>query len=169
MTGLPSLVFALAPLLLIAFGAWAGIFPIVARLDTSGRLSLFFIIGSVVLSVEAVLFSFMGLSWSVWGLAAVPIAATLVLAARRRSNREVGTPTEASSETFGFAQILSFLIAGVMMAVFALYLLTARCTNVDFLFFWGVKGHLFAQAKGIDAAFLRNELSASAPLFLCLG
>jgi len=54
---------------------------------------------------------------------------------------------------------IPILLAALAFGYLALCLASSASTSVDYLLFWGVKAVRFAQARGIDAAFLRNGYS----------
>lgn len=161
--------FLLSQLALILFGFGAGFHPTVRSMTAAARIGIAFIVGSLLLSVEATLFSTIAIPWSVATLAAPLIVlngAAAWIWSRRKSDSETPDRGRVSPELW----ITSMVLGGLAVVHLAASFITTRKNSVDLIFFWGVKALLFAEAGGIDAEFLKDGYSSHAhptypPLF----
>lgn len=146
MTGLRFLA-ALAALPWIGYPfARLGVF---AALSRGARWGLAGALGALLLCVEMVLASALGVPWSLGLLLTPPVLAALLLALRTRRVAELPEPRPAPGPV-----VLAGLAA--TLAVVAYAAATARATAADFVLFWAAKGQRFGHARGIDVAFLRD-------------
>jgi hypothetical protein len=146
------LLFAASLAALPALGFGAASHRSVRSLFLPARVGAALALGSVALTITALLLSTAGIPWSVAALSVPPLALSLVLRARwRRETPEPGRrfspsrPMVAASATAG----------GLGLAHLSVALATASATSTDFLLFWGVKAARFAQARAVDVALLR--------------
>jgi len=161
--------FLLCQLALILFGFGAAFHPSVRSMAVPARIGIAFIIGSLLLSVEATLFSTIGIRWSVAMLAAPLIllnAAATWIWSRKVSDSAGPSSGRVPAELW----ITSVVLGGLAVVHLAASFITMRKNSVDLIFFWGVKALLFAEAGGIDAEFLKDGYSSHAhptypPLF----
>jgi hypothetical protein len=120
--------------------------------DRAARVAWAFMAGTAVLTVEATLFSMARVPWTWWGLGIVPVALSLRSAAMQSppSKRELRSRTPT---------------ALILLATlhFLLSILTTQSVSPDYLLFWGVKGARYAQARGIDPAWLFSGYSPPQP------
>jgi hypothetical protein len=154
------LIFALAPLAMIPFGGWIIAFPFARRMDLPGLLALSFLAGAVALTVECILFSLVGVPWSMAGLSLMPVAGTAGIVARQiRFSKSHANVKEGFGAQSRFVRVLSWIaIVGAVVAL-ATCIIAARGNSVDLLYFWGAKAHRFALARGIDTAFLKDRFA----------
>jgi hypothetical protein len=134
---LHAVIYALAYLALPLFG-WRFASSLDSRL---ARLGFAFLCGALLLAAEAMLFSTIGIPWSAWALG-LPL---LVLGVRRGQ-----APATRS------IPVVPALLCTIAILHFAFAIATTRSTAADYLLFWGTKGMLFAEARGIDPELLRS-------------
>lgn len=147
----PSVLYLLAHAGLVLLGAPAAFHPAVRGLGVAARIAAAFGAGAILLTVEALLFSMVGIPWSIAALAAPP----LVLAAVATRTVGKGPSSAASARPAGWVALLSGLALALGALHLVVCLLVARSTSMDYLFFWGVKAVHFADARGIDVELLR--------------
>jgi len=105
-------------------------------------------LGALALCGEMLLLTSLRVPWSVW-LLLCPI---LFLQIRQR-------PRSAKPKAFDWKSrdcVPALLLIGLTLFATAYAAGTSRATSTDLLFFWGTKGQRFAQARAIDAEFLRD-------------
>jgi hypothetical protein len=148
--------FLAAHLALPLFGLPVAVHPSLRGAPLPARAAAAFAAGAVALTVEATLFSILGIGWSAASLASPLLVASLGIAmawARRP------VPAEARAGASRWVAAAATALAGLAVVHLGLSLFTARATSTDFLLFWGVKGARFAAAGGIDADLLRRGFS----------
>ena len=149
MTGTLGLVVALG--LVTVFGLPAAFLPNFRDADIATRLGLAFLTGALLLTAHAVLLSAIDVVWTVWtiGLPLLVLAATVSLVSD--SGQALNPPDRiALPRTTVIA--VGVCLVGLVGAVWVM--MSSRHTSSDLLFFWGVKGALFADAGGIDTELL---------------
>jgi hypothetical protein len=148
--------FVLAQASLCLFGVAAAFHPSVRAFSAPARLGVALAAGAVALTIEATLFSAFGVRWSVVALAAPLLVGSGLLAVswgRRAASLDEPPSHLRTGETR--AMVLALLAFAFLAFSFA----SSASTSVDYLLFWGVKAVRYAEARGIDAAFLRNPYS----------
>jgi hypothetical protein len=115
------------------------------------RAGLAYGFGALALCVEALLFSWIGLRWSilVLGVPLLAVSAAVGLSFGRRARR-----SSAGSAPTAWI-IACWAVCGVSALSCALFVLSSRAISVDFLLFYGVKAQRFALSRGIDLDLLR--------------
>lgn len=154
---MPALLFLAAHLVLPLFGMPAAFHPSLRDLPFSARVAAAFAAGAVGLTLEATLFSIVGVRWSPVSLSIPLLAASFVLStqwAGRRSS--IAPPLRSARRGVVVAAVLA---GGLALLHLGLSLATARATSTDFLLFWGVKGARFAVARGFDVELLDSPFS----------
>jgi hypothetical protein len=150
-----DVVYLLAEAAIVLFGSAAAFHPSVRDFSWPARFAAALAAGSVLLTVEATLFSMLGIAWSV-GTLAVPLLLVSALLLFVWIRKVAGVEPERPLPTYrSMALVLSSL--GFLYLLLSLAL--SASTSVDYLLFWGVKAVRFAEARGIDAAFLRSGYS----------
>jgi hypothetical protein len=106
--------------------------------------------GMVLFHLAATLLDLAGLGWSVAKLAGVLVvcAVLAVFFGRRTPQGERRLPSD-----LGWGDEIALLA----VAVFALLALTLWVTTSDFVFHWGIKGHRYFLARGVDYAELARS------------
>ena len=149
-----ALSFAIAHMAVALLGLPAAYHPVVRRSDFLARAGASFLLGAVLLTLEGVVWSLLGIPWTIWTLG-LPLGilsfAAAILLARRARGVPVETGVEAARSPVRVAAQALTLCA---LAYLAWQLSATRATSPDLLFFWGVKGVRFAAAGGLDAALL---------------
>jgi hypothetical protein len=148
----PSALYLLAHLALVLLGAPAAFHPVVRSLGVAARVAAAFGAGAVLLTLEALLFSLLGIPWSIAALAA-PMLVLAVIASRRAAARAATPPAQRRAPSW--VALLAGLAALLGTLHLVVCLLVSRSTSMDYLFFWGVKAVHFADARGIDVALLK--------------
>jgi hypothetical protein len=148
----PSVLYLLAHASLILLGGCAAFHSSVRALGTAARLAAAFGMGAILLTVEALLFSGLGIPWSLPGLAAPLLTAAAIAGWRAAAGPGGPAPREKPAR---WAAASGAAIVTLAAAHLAASLATSRSTSVDYLFFWGVKAVQFADARGIDVELLK--------------
>jgi hypothetical protein len=148
----PSLLYLVAHASLILLGGCAAFHPSVRALGTAARLAAAFGTGAILLTLEALLFSVLGIPWSLPALAAPLLAATAVAGWKAGARLPEPAPREKPARWAAAAGAALVVLAAAHLAT---SLATSRSTSVDYLFFWGVKAVQFADARGIDVELLK--------------
>src|SRR3954447_5221691 len=116
----------------------------------SARIGFAFLAGALLLTIEATLFTTIGIRWSIVGLSLPLLVASGMVIWRRRS----------STDKSVCATPLAIAIVIIAILHFLLSIITTQSINPDYVLFWGTKSVHFAMARALDAAYL---LSRSAP------
>lgn len=148
--------FLAAQLVLAIFGAGAGFHPSVRSMSVASRVAISLCAGSVALTLEAILFSLVGIPWTILGLS-LPLfflSAAYTVWWRRLPLR----PREPFQLRRAVA-VWSSLICGAALLFLVLSFSSSSATSADYLLFWGVKAVRFAGARGISADFLRDPFT----------
>jgi hypothetical protein len=114
------------------------------------RLVLYSLAGWVGLHLLLTAMTLAGLRWRLLPLAAAAVIlfALFAFAAARFLPRAAERPRPLSAVGWGEAAALAAL------AVFTVVALSLWATNPDFVYHWGIKGHRFFMAGGIDYSYL---------------
>jgi hypothetical protein len=117
-------------------------------LHPAARWGLAGAFGAIMLCVQMLLFTWLGIRWSIWLLLCLPV---LIAIGRRRFRRQAHV-----QERDGRTGLLAIIVTLVTLGATTYASVTARATSSDLLLFWGTKGQRFAQMAGIDVGFLRD-------------
>jgi hypothetical protein len=120
-------------------------------------------IGALLLTLEALVFSALGVPWTVAGLSAPLLVLSVWLIWRTEnglSPSPLSSPAARSRlpRAMAGAVVVGLLAAGVL----AVGLLNSSADSVDFVLFYGVKALLFAKARAIPPWLLSHSLFAHA-------
>jgi len=148
--------FLLSQAALVPFGAAAAFHPSVRGLGTAARIAIAYGAGAVVLTVEAVVLSALGVPWSVAILALPALAGNAVLAGRWSRRADDGPTPQALRVSRPIAATAILASACALWHLVA-SLFTSRATSVDYVLFWGAKAARFHAARGIDATLLASR------------
>jgi hypothetical protein len=111
----------------------------------SARLGFAFLAGALLLTIEATLFTMIGIRWSIVGLSLPLLIASGIVLWRqrpvRRTNRSVGAT----------------LIIVIASLHFLLSIITTQSINPDYVLFWGTKAVHFAMSRSLDAGYLLSR------------
>jgi hypothetical protein len=113
------------------------------------RLVIGAITGMVGFHLLATLLDLTGLGWSRWSLG---IAAAVLAGLAIRAKAPEREPRRFPSD-LGWGDETALLA----LTVFALLALSLWVTTPDFVFHWGLKGHRFFLARGVDYAYLARS------------
>jgi len=147
-TGLTFLL-AFASLPIIGLGIWG--LPGVAKLPLAGRAAAAGAAGMVFLSLEMLLFSLLGVPWSIPLLVPLPLAAAGAGLWLWQKMRPMSEPRPRAAR-------LSLILTASALSLVVYAAATARATSVDLLLVWGPKGLRFAAARALDYAFLASPV-----------
>jgi hypothetical protein len=132
--------------------------PRPGRLDAGFRIVLETLAGILLLHLLLSVFDLTGIRWRVLPLlvAVVALGAGLHLCTRWRRGRD---PRPAASPVGGARSRGAHWgwgdsVAALALALFGLWAAVGWAVNPDFIYHWGIKGHRFYLAGGIDVAFL---------------
>lgn len=124
---------------------------VAARIESRGaRIGFAFLAGALLLTIEATLFTMMGIRWSIIGLSLPLLAASGIVLWRQRPSWTHGEKTTS----------LALGVICISLLHFTLSILTTQSINPDYVLFWGTKSVHFAMARALDAGYL---LSPYAP------
>lgn len=155
----PSFLYLTAHLSLVLLGGCAAFHPSVRALSTAARLAVCFGTGGILLTLEGLLFSALGIPWSVAALALPLLAGTVVAGWKAGGQTQAQAPERRAGErpvgTAGWVTAAAASVTFLATIHLVASLVTSRSTSVDYLFFWGVKAVHFAQARGIDVELLK--------------
>jgi hypothetical protein len=116
----------------------------------TARIAFAFLAGALLLTIEATLFTMIGIRWSIVGLSLPLLIASGIVVWRRRH----------STDKSVCATPLAIAIITVACLHFLFSILTTQSINPDYVLFWGTKSVHFAIARALDAGYL---LSPYAP------
>lgn len=151
-----GLEFLASQLALAIFGAGAGFHPSVRSMSLASRVAVSLCAGAVALTLEALLFSLVGMPWTIPGLSLPLLFLSAACAVRWR--RLPFPPREPFHAGLAVA-LWSGLVCGAALIFLVLSFSSSSATSTDFLLFWGVKAVRFADARGISADFLRGPFT----------
>lgn len=147
-------------LLIVLFGLAVILHPSTRALGWPARLALAFISGSVLLTIEAVALSFAGVSWGERTLP-LPFIVAIVFAMarwRRTAVDRLGSGDESSGSRKGM------ILASIVIAISLIHLLAAivssRSNSPEHLREWGARGSRYANARSLEADFMRQPVAA---------
>jgi hypothetical protein len=112
----------------------------------SARIGFAFLAGALLLTIEATLFTMIGIRWSIVGLSfPLLIASGMVVWRTKRTDKSVcATP-------------LAIAIICIASLHFALSIITTQSINPDYVLFWGTKAVHFAMSRSLDASYLLSR------------
>jgi len=114
----------------------------------SARIGFAFLAGALLLTIEATLFTTVGIRWSIVGLS-LPLlfASGIVFWRTTRTDKSVcGTPAA-----------LAIIVVAILH--FLLSIITTQSINPDFVLFWGTKSVHFALSRSLDAGYLMSRFA----------
>src|SRR3954453_10788768 len=113
----------------------------------SARIGFAFLAGALLLTIEATLFTTIGIRWSIVGLSLPLLVASGMVIWRRRS----------STDKSVCATPLAIAIVIIAILHFLLSIITTQSINPDFVLFWGTKSVHFALSRSLDAGYLLSR------------
>jgi hypothetical protein len=151
--------FLLAQAALAFLGGGVAFHPSVRSLSLMSRIAVSLCAGAVGLTLEATIFSSIGIPWTIPGLAAPLLLVSAVCAAWwRKLPGELPPPLEMRRSV----AVGCCLVCGVALLYLVLCFVSSAAASTDYLLFWGVKAVRFANHRGISAEFLRDPFAAHA-------
>jgi len=139
---LSALIYALSYVAFPIFG-WS----LAKRIDDRyARIGFAFLAGALLLTIEATLFTIVGIRWSWWALA-LPLVIAALWSPR---------PAPAGRGDAGVRGIAMTIIV-IAIAHFLFSNLTAQSISPDFVLFWGPKAARFALTHSLDPHFLLSR------------
>jgi hypothetical protein len=151
--------FLLAQAALALLGGGVAFHPSVRSMSLVSRVAVSLCAGAVGLTLEATIFSLIGVPWTIPGLA-VPLLLISVVCAARWCKLPGGLP--GPPEMRRSVAISCCLVCGVALLYLVLCFASSAAASTDYLLFWGVKAVRFANHRGISAEFLRNPFAIHA-------
>jgi len=112
----------------------------------SARIGFAFLAGALLLTVEATIYTIVGMRWNIVALSLPLLVASGILCWRT-------TRTDKSLR----AAPLAIAIIGVAILHFLLSIVTTQSINPDFVLFWGTKAVHFALSRSLDAGYLLSR------------
>lgn len=144
-----ALIYALSYLAFPIFG-WS----LAKRIeDRAARIGFAFLAGALLLTIEATLFTIVGIRWSVWALA-IPLIIASCYPARERRTWALGWRAAAPSRAVAS---LTLGVTAIAILHFLLSNITAQSISPDFVLFWGPKAAHFAFTHSLDPHFLLSR------------
>jgi hypothetical protein len=113
----------------------------------SARLGFAFLAGALLLTIEATLFTMLGIRWSIVGLSLPLLVASGMVVWRRRH----------STDKSVCATPLAIAIIGIAILHFAFSIITTQSINPDYILFWGTKSVHFAMSRSLDVGYLLSR------------
>jgi hypothetical protein len=151
--------FLLAQAALALLGGGAAFHPSVRSLSLASRIAVSLGAGAVGLTLEATIFSLIGVAWTIPGLAAPLLLVSAACAAWwHKLPGELPRPLAMRRSVV----VGCCLICGVALLYLVLCFVSSAAASTDYLLFWGVKAVRFANHRGISAEFLRDPYTAHA-------
>jgi len=152
----------------------------------SARIGFAFLAGALLLTIEATIYTMIGIRWSIVGLSLLLMIASGItlwfhratLAPRRagrgrhEAKRSAGEgwklesplirlrhllPRLRGGEGLSIKQPVPLAIIGVAILHFVLSIVTTQSINPDFVLFWGTKAVHFALSRSLDAGYLLSR------------
>jgi hypothetical protein len=112
----------------------------------SARIGFAFMAGALLLTIEATLFTMIGIRWTIVGLSLpLLVASGIVLWRTKSTDKSVG------------ATRFAIVIIAVACLHFLFSILTTQSINPDYVLFWGTKSVHFAMARSLDAGYLLSR------------
>jgi len=111
----------------------------------SARLGFAFLAGALLLTIEATLFTMIGIRWSIVGLSMPLLIASGIVLWRQRPVRRTDWSVGAT------------LIIVIAVLHFLLSIITTQSINPDYVLFWGTKAVHFAMSRSLDAGYLLSR------------
>jgi hypothetical protein len=111
----------------------------------TARLGFAFLAGALLLTIEATLFTMIGIRWSIVGLSLPLLVASGIVLWRQRPVRRTDTSVSAT------------LIIVIASLHFLLSIITTQSINPDYVLFWGTKAVHFAMSHSLDAGYLLSR------------
>jgi len=111
----------------------------------SARLGFAFLAGALLLTIEATLFTMIGIRWSIVGLSLPLLIASGIVLWRQRPVRRTDWSVGAT------------LIIVIAVLHFLLSIITTQSINPDYVLFWGTKAVHFAMSRSLDAGYLLSR------------
>jgi hypothetical protein len=115
--------------------------------DRAARLGFAFLAGALLLTIEATLFTIVGIQWNVFALA-IPLLVIGGIAWRVGGHAAAPTHPVAS---------LALGVTAIAILHFLLSIVTTQSVSPDFVLFWGTKASRFALAHALDPQFLLSR------------
>jgi hypothetical protein len=113
----------------------------------SARIGFAFMAGALLLTIEATLFTMLGIRWSILGLSLPLLIASGIVVWRLRY----------STDKSVCATPLAIAIVTIAILHFALSIITTQSINPDYVLFWGTKSVHFAMSRSLDAGYLLSR------------
>ena len=146
--------FILTQLSIALFAVALAWHPEVRPLPWPAKLSLLFLSGAIVMTVDATLLSTLHLSWGERTLP-LPIILLTPIVIRRWRKLPAAEPSW-SRGGWSLGTIVPLLAALAHLTIASLF---GIINSIDFIFFWGVKAARFATARGIEVPFLASPFA----------
>jgi hypothetical protein len=113
----------------------------------SARIGFAFLAGALLLTVEASLFTMLGIRWSIVGLSLPLLIASGMVVWRHRY----------STDKSVCATPLAIAIVTIAILHFTFSIITTQSINPDYVLFWGTKSVHFAMSRSLDAGYLLSR------------
>jgi len=113
----------------------------------SARIGFAFLAGALLLTIEAMLFTMVGMRWNIVGLALPLLVASGILLRRQR-------PAARTDRS-----VCATLIIAIALLHFLLSIITTQSINPDYVLFWGTKSVHFALSRSLDAGYLMSRFA----------
>jgi hypothetical protein len=112
------------------------------------RIGFAFLAGALLLSIEATLFTMVGIHWSIVGLTLpLLVASGIVLWRTKRTDKSV------------YATPIAIVVIVVAVLHFLFSIITTQSINPDYVLFWGTKSVHFAMSRSLDAGYLLSRFA----------
>jgi len=111
----------------------------------SARIGFAFLAGAVLLTIEATLFTMVGMRWNIVVLS-LPLLVASAIIPRRPISRDLKEHAP-----------LAIVVICIALLHFLLSIITTQSINPDYVLFWGTKSVHFALSRSLDAGYLMSR------------
>jgi hypothetical protein len=111
----------------------------------SARIGFAFLAGALLLTIEATIYTIVGMRWNIVALS-LPLLAASAIIPRRPVSRSVKAHAP-----------LALAIIVIALLHFTLTIITTQSINPDYILFWGTKSVHFALSRSLDAGYLLSR------------
>lgn len=119
-----------------------------SSIDSRGaRIGFAFLAGALLLTIEATIYTMVGMRWNIVALSLPLLAASTIIPRR---------PVAGSVKAYA---PLAIVIICVSMLHFLFSILTTQSINPDYVLFWGTKSVHFALSRSLDAGYLLSRFA----------
>ena len=134
----------------------------------NARIGFAFLAGALLLTIEATLFTMIGVRWSIVGLSLPLMLASAIVVWRTTPSNAGSSGAWRILRSFGVlrqpqdgkrAARLVLAVITISLLHFLFSILTTQSINPDYVLFWGTKAVHFALSRSLDAGYLLSRFA----------